>query len=177
MLKLRHREKVHSGPIFSVETLSLEDASGREFRRDIVRHPGAVTIVAEDSQRRLAMVRNFRVAVGDWLLELPAGKLEAGEDPEKAALRELEEETGYTASAIVRLGEFFTSPGFADERMHVYEARGLREVGQRLEPGETIEVEMVPLDQIGAMMASGRLRDGKSIAAIALWRELRERPR
>lgn len=144
------------------------------MERDIVRHPGAVTIVAVESSgasERLAMVRNFRVAVNDWLLELPAGKLERGEEPRAAAGRELEEETGYSSGRITPLGTFYTSPGFADELMHVFLAEELSFVGQRLEVGETIEAEMIAIDDVWAMIVDGRIRDGKTIAALTLWRE------
>jgi ADP-ribose pyrophosphatase len=130
-----------------------------------------VTIVAVDAQDKLAMVRNFRVAVGDWLLELPAGKLERGEEPRLAAGRELEEETGYAAKEVTALGSFYTSPGFADELMHVFLAEDLSFVGQRLEPGETIQAELVGVDEVWAMIRDGRIRDGKTIAAMTLWRE------
>jgi ADP-ribose pyrophosphatase len=138
--------------------------------KDVVRHPGAVAVVAVLDDGRLVLVRNNRVAVGRALVEFCAGKLEAGEDPQDAAARELEEETGYSAERIERLGMFFTSPGFTDERMHVFLASGLRPVPQRLEPGE--EIEVVLMDRLGfeQAMASGAVEDGKTLGAYLLWR-------
>ena len=123
---------MHRGRVFSVEVLELRDRDGRIIERDIVRHPGAVLVVPLLPGDRLVMIRNFRVAVQKELWEFPAGKLESGEPPIQAAGRELEEETGYLATRIERLGDFYTSPGFADELMHVFLADGLKKVGQRL---------------------------------------------
>jgi ADP-ribose pyrophosphatase len=115
------------------------------------------------------LVRNRRVAVDRWLLEFCAGKLERGEDPAAAAGRELEEETGYSAGRIEKLGAFFTSPGFTDEIMHVFLATELRPVPQRLEPGE--EIEVVELDEatLRAAIAAGEILDGKTLGAYLLW--------
>ena len=164
------RMVTHSGPVFRVESLSVRDASGRIFRRDVVRHPGAVTTVAELGDGRLVLVRNRRIAVGRELLEFCAGKLEPGEDPAAAAARELEEECGYRAASVAPLGTFFTSPGFADERMHAFVATGLEPIPRRLEPGEELEVETLPATEVERRIAAGAMEDGKSIAAFFLWR-------
>jgi len=137
--------------------------------KDVVRHPGAVTVIAERDDGQLVLVRNRRVAVGKSLLEFCAGKLERGEDPRHAALRELEEETGHAAGSLERVGEFFTSPGFTDERMHVYLARGLRPVPQRLEPAEEIEVVVMPRAELERAIARGEIEDGKTLGAYLLW--------
>ncbi len=165
----RHVETIHEGSLFKVEALSWTDARGRAIRREVVRHPGAVVIVPALDADNVVMIRNYRIAVDDRLWEFPAGKLESGELPELAALRELEEETGYTAQRMRKLGEFYTSPGFADERMHAYLAEGLTHVGQRLEAGEDIHVEVIPRRDAMQMAHDGRLRDGKSIAALLMW--------
>lgn len=164
------RMVTHTGPVFRVESLSVRDASGRVFRRDVVRHPGAVTTVAELGDGRLVLVRNRRIAVGKDLLEFCAGKLEPGEDPAVAAARELEEECGYRAARVEPIGTFFTSPGFADERMHAFVASGLEAIPRRLEPGEELEVETLAADEVERRIASGAMEDGKSIAAFFLWR-------
>ena len=156
--------RVYEGRLFSVEVLGTAPVS-----REVVRHPGAVLIVPRLEGDRLAMVRNYRVAVGRRLWELPAGALERGEAPEAAAARELEEETGYRAANIAHLGDFYTSPGFCDELMRAFTADGLKFVGQRLEPHEDIEVAVVSVDETMAMIDDGRIIDGKTIAAMYLW--------
>jgi len=171
------RSFTHTGPVFRVESLVFADAEGRRLRRDVVRHPGAVAVVAETGDGRLVLVRNRRVAVERELLEFCAGKLEPGEEPAAAAGRELEEECGYRASRIEPLGAFFTSPGFADERMHVFLATGLEPVPRRLEPGEELEVEILDPEEFARRIADGRVEDGKSIAAFLLWRLRRGRER
>ena len=162
-------DTVHTGPVFSVEVMRFADAQGQSVRRDVVRHPGAVTIVPQLEDGRLVMVRNYRVAVGESLLEFPAGKIERDEPHDQTAQRELVEETGYDAGEMRHLGMFYTSPGFADERMQVYAASQLTHVGQRLEAGEMIEVEEYTVEQVDEMISQGRIIDGKTIAAYFLW--------
>jgi ADP-ribose pyrophosphatase len=157
------------GRLFSVESLAWTDASGRSISRDVVRHPGAVLIIPVLDRERIVLIRNERVAVNETLWELPAGTLEAGEDPCRCAGRELEEETGYRAARIEAFGQFYTSPGFADELMHVFIGRDLEHVGQRLEPHEKIDVEVVTLQEVHAMIDDGRIRDGKTIAGVLMW--------
>lgn len=165
----RRVETVHAGSLFDVEVLTWTDASGRAIRREVVRHPGAVVVVPIMDAERLIMIRNYRVAVDERLWEFPAGKLESDEDPAAAAQRELQEETGYAAASVRKLGVFYTSPGFADECMHAFAADGLSRVGQRLEAGEDIEVQTVSRSEALRMALDGRLRDGKSIAALLMW--------
>ncbi|MCA9295105.1 MAG: NUDIX hydrolase [Phycisphaerales bacterium] len=162
-------EIVHSGRIFNVEVVHTTDRDGTPIRRDIVRHKGAVLIVPVLADGRLVMIRNYRIAVDDRLWEFPAGGLEVGEDPQRAAGRELEEETGYRAASIELLGSFYTSPGFADEFMRAYVATGLTEVGQRLEPGEDIEVQRITPEQLLNMIDDNTIVDGKTIAAGLMW--------
>jgi len=158
----------HEGPVFRVER-HLVARGGRTIVKDVVRHPGAVAVVAVKDDGGLVLVRNRRVAVGQWLLEFCAGKLERGEDPAAAAARELEEETGFSASRIEPLGTFFTSPGFADEIMHVFLATGLKPVPQRLEEGEEIEVVHMTRDELRDRIADGTVTDGKTLGAFLLW--------
>lgn len=163
-------EITHTGPVFRVERLAFAaDASGHRRVKDVVRHPGAVTVVAVRDDGMLVLVRNRRVAVDRWLVEFCAGKLERGEDPAAAAGRELEEETGYSADRIEKVGTFFTSPGFTDEIMHVFLATGLRAVPQRLEPGEEIEVVAMSEGDLRRTIADGGILDGKTLGAYLLW--------
>ncbi|MBL9149901.1 MAG: NUDIX hydrolase [Phycisphaerae bacterium] len=162
------RMVTHTGPVFRVESLRVADSRGRIARRDVVRHPGAVTVLAQLADGRYVMIRNQRIAVGETLLEFCAGKLEPGEPPAITAGRELEEECGYRAGSIVPLGTFYTSPGFADERMYVFLATDLEPIDRRLEPGEEIDVVILRRDEIEAAIRAGTLVDGKSLAAWML---------
>lgn len=159
----------HTGPVFRVESLTVLDRLGRAARRDVVRHPGAVTVIPVLDDGRIVVIRNERIAVAERLVEFCAGKLEPGEEPAAAAARELEEECGYRATTVEPLGMFYTSPGFADERMFVFLARGLNPVERRLEPGEEIEVEITTVEELRAAIARGAVRDGKTIGALMLW--------
>lgn len=152
-----------------MEVLSFTDEKGRSVRREIVRHPGAVVIVPVLDDGRLVLIRNYRIAVDERLWELPAGKLEEGEEPQHAAARELEEETGFRPGRVRPLATFFSSPGFADELIHAFVAEDLAFVGQNLEPGEEIDVSELARGEVLAMIADGRIRDGKTIAAVLMW--------
>ena len=158
-----------------VET--TERADGSRHRRDVVRHPGAVVVVALDDADRLLLVRQWRQPVGRSLLEIPAGTLDrdpatgAVEDPELASRRELEEETGYRAASWEKLGTFWTAPGFASEVMHLYLATDLVAAGQdRLTPDadEALELARLPLaDALGAA-ERGDIQDAKTLIGILL---------
>jgi ADP-ribose pyrophosphatase len=163
-------EIILRGKVFSVERVKVPLADGSVEAREIVRHPGAVCVIGELDDGRLVAIRNYRMATGRWMVEFCAGKLEPGEPPIDAARRELEEETGYSSSTIEPLGAFFTSPGFADELMYAFVARGLRPCPQRLQPDERIEVITQTVDEIAQMIRDGALIDGKSISAFCIWR-------
>ena len=160
----------HEGPVFRVEVLEYEDPERGPVRKDIVRHPGAVLVIPVDDDDRLVMIRNRRVSVDRWLIEFCAGKIEQGEPPLESARRELSEECGRHAGRLVEVGRFLTSPGMSDELMHVFEARDLSPTPQQLEPGEDIEVLVMSVEDIESMIRDGSLDDGKTIAALSLWK-------
>ena len=159
----------HDGPVIRVERREFE-LEGRRIRKDVVRHPGAVTIIPIEPDGTILMVRVGRLPVGRMLLEFCAGKLEPGERPDLAAGRELEEEVGRRAGRIDPIGAYYTSPGFCDERMHAFVATDLQPVPRRLEPGEEIEVVPMSPAAIDAAIRDGSLDDGKSITAWHLFR-------
>lgn len=141
-------------------------ASGRIVEREIVVHPGAVALVAAVSPRVILMVRQYRHAAKTTLLEIPAGTLEEGEDAVACARRELLEETGYVAGNIRKLLQFYLAPGYSTELIQVFLAEDLRKVGQKVEEDEDIEVLEVGVDEALRMVAEGRVRDAKTIAAV-----------
>jgi len=134
--------------------------------RDIVIHPGAVTVLPILQDGSIVMIHNFRHAVDRELLELPAGTLEPGEDPAACAIRELEEETGYVAGEVQPFCEFYTTPGITNEHMRVFLASGLIHRKQRLDDGEQIRVEVFRAEQARQMLIDGRIQDGKTLAIL-----------
>ena len=144
-----------------------------EVRRQVIEHPGAVTIIPLVEGDRVCLVRNFRVAVGQTLVELPAGTLEPAEPPQETAIRELREETGYTAQRWRELPAFFMSPGILHERMHLFVAEGLTAGPPAREAGEEIENLVVPWREAVAMAERGEIEDAKSLVGILLWERLR----
>lgn len=144
-------------------------ADGRLNARECIEHPGAVAIVPMLADGRICLIRNFRLAVGRWLLEIPAGTLEPGEDPLVTAHRELAEETGYTARLIEPLCQMLFSPGILHERMHLFVATGLEPGPTRLEVGEQIETQIMPLADVMAMIERGEIEDAKTVAALLLY--------
>ncbi|MEK6276875.1 MAG: NUDIX hydrolase [Actinomycetota bacterium] len=162
----------HEGKMVSVRIDEIRYEDGSTSEREVVAHPGAVAVVAHDD-RHLVMVRQPREAVGEEaLLELPAGKLDVeGESPLECAKRELLEETGVEASEWRELKRIYTSPGFSDERVHVFIAGGLRRVDPEPDEGERIEVIEIPLDELDETIE--QCSDAKSLVGLLLFRELR----
>ena len=157
---------IHEGRHFRFLQDEVELPSGRRTKRDIVRHPGAVAIVPFLPDGRVILVRQYRYATGKSLLEIPAGTLEEGEDPQECARRELIEETGYEASELTALLSCYMAPGYSDEIIHFYEARGLREVGMSPEEDESIEVEDFEIGEILRMIELNLIEDAKTIIGI-----------
>lgn len=147
--------------------------NGQTVSRQVVVHPGAVTIVPILDGDRVCLIRNYRVAVGKTLIELPAGTIDNEEPPAETARRELQEETGYSASRWRKLPPFYMSPGILNERMHVFVAEGLTEGPTAREPGEEIENLIVPWEEAVAMVTRGEIEDAKSLVGILQWERLR----
>lgn len=147
-----------------VDQVTLPD--GSTASREIVEHSGGVTILPLDEKGNVYCVRQYRYAVGEHVLETPAGKLEEGEDPFACAVRELKEETGFQAEDFRYLGEVYPSPGYCRERLHIYLATGLRKGEAHLDEGEFLDVEVYPLDRLVEMAMTGGIRDAKTMIAI-----------
>lgn len=151
--------------------LNLEEVrlpNGRAIQLEIIRHSGAAAAVPLKDDGNVVLVRQFRYAAGGMIYEIPAGRLEPGEAPLDCASREMKEEAGWEAQRWDRLGAIWTTPGFTDEKIHLFLARGLVETKRALEQDEVIEVLEIPLDRALAMVQRGEIQDGKTICALSL---------
>lgn len=170
------RELIHRGRYLEFRIDTIRRADGSSGTRDVVGHPGAVAVLAVDDDRRVLLVRQWRIPAARAMLEIPAGTLDVHdgviEDPDLAARRELEEETGHRAASWRKLAEFWTAPGFASELMHLYLATGIAGAAgdDRLVPDEDerLELQHVTIDEAVAMVERGEVADAKSILGI-LW--------
>jgi ADP-ribose pyrophosphatase len=152
--------------LFRVVQQTHRTDDGREHLYQIVRHPGAVTILPVLDDGRICLIENYRPAVGQTLLELPAGTREPDEDPATTARRELIEETGYRAGRIELVARFFMSPGILSEEMHLFLATGLVPGEQDLQGGEQITVRVTPWDEVLRMIREGQIRDAKTLVGL-----------
>ena len=168
------RERVFEGRVIHVTLDEVRLENGKTAMREIVRHHGGACVAALTEDDQLCFVRQFRYAYEKELLELPAGKLEAGEDPFLAAKRELEEEMGVTADSYVALGELYPTCGYCNEVIHLYAAKGLHRTAQHLDPDEFVTTLTIPFGEAEQMALDGRINDGKTIAAIFRLRALRQ---
>jgi ADP-ribose pyrophosphatase len=159
--------KIYEGRVVNLSVEDVTLPNGAVTRLELMRHPGAAAAVPLFEDGTIVLLRQYRHAVGGWLWEIPAGKLDKpGENPLECAQRELAEEAGLAAERWHKLGSIYTTPGFCDEIIHLYLARDLRDVPQNHEEDEVIEVHRVPLREALAMIPDERLQDTKSMAAL-----------
>lgn len=172
--KVTNVENVFKGHVIelNVETVTLPD--GRKATREIVRHQGAVGVIAITPEDKIVLIRQWRAPLGKVTLEIPAGKIELKEKqtPLQTALRELNEETGYQAQSLELLTEFYSSPGFADEKMYLYHAVGLSKAKEKLAQDDDEFLEIVELDlkQVNEAIARKEICDAKTLMAILFWK-------
>ncbi|MGD6815668.1 NUDIX hydrolase [Metabacillus sp. 84] len=161
-------EQIYSGKIIDLYVQEVELPNGKTSKREVIKHPGAVAVIAITPEGKLLMVEQFRKALERTLIEIPAGKLEPGEEPEKTAVRELEEETGFTARSIDHLVSFYTSPGFADELVHLYITEDLAPIENEahLDEDEFVDLMEVTLEEAEALLKDGRIYDAKTAYAV-----------
>lgn len=163
-------ETLSTRPIYDGKVFDIVEAEIRQddiqYKREIVVHKGSVVILPVFGDGRIALVRQYRHAAGAFLLEIPAGTLNPGEDPALGAARELEEEIGVRAEKIEKLSEFWVSPGFLTEKMHLYMATGLADVGQKLESDEILTIEKYSFPEAFELVRSGQIDDAKTLIAI-----------
>ncbi|NMB08327.1 MAG: NUDIX hydrolase [Tissierellia bacterium] len=164
--KTMKSEKIYEGKMINLRVDTVELPDKKYSKREIVEHPGSVGIIAITDDGHLVLVKQFRKPVEKTLLEIPAGKIEINEEPKETALRELYEETGYRAEKIEYLFEFYTSPGFSNEKMYLFLATELIEGNAEPEDDEYIEIEKIKLEDLIEMILKGEIVDSKTIIGI-----------
>lgn len=161
-------EHIYSGRIIQVQVDEVELPNGKTSTRELVKHPGAVAVIAITDDNKLVMVEQYRKPLEKVIVEIPAGKLEKGEEPALCARRELEEETGYECESLELVSSFYTSPGFADEIIHIYVAKGLKqkENAAGLDEDEFVNVLEISLDEALEFIKEKRIFDAKTIFGV-----------
>ncbi len=172
---LSHK-RVYSGKILDLDVDDVEEPGGIRGRREVVRQRGSVAALPVHADGRVVLVRQYRYAVDARVWELPAGRIDPGETPEEGARRELEEEVGLRPGSLEPFLEFWTTPGFCDEVMHLYRATELESVPPRPEEDENIEATTFTLAETREMMARGEIREGKTVVALLLESERQTTP-
>jgi len=158
-------EEIYRGRIFEVSLATVRE-EGKTYTREIISHPGSAVIVPVFADETVAFVRQYRHPARKYLLEIPAGSLATGEDPKAGAERELEEEIGVRAARVEKLTEFYVSPGFLGEKMHVYLATDFTESRQNLEDDELLRVERIPLRACAELIKNGAIEDAKTMIGL-----------
>ncbi|MBE7022782.1 MAG: NUDIX hydrolase [Ruminococcaceae bacterium] len=171
------QEQIFEGKIITLRRDTVKLPNGNEATREVVEHPGGVAVVALDEHNEVYMVRQFRYPFGEVISEIPAGKLDAGEDPFDCCVRELAEETGLSAGHYDYLGKFMLSPGFCREWIHIYLARDLTTGDAHLDADEFLEVEKRPLVDLVEQVMNNELTDAKTVMGILKTNELLRRER
>lgn len=159
---------VFEGKVIKARSEKVLLSDGKTAMRDVIEHPGGVGIAAITDNNELLMVRQFRSGPKKVLLEIPAGKLEYGEDPKECAIRELEEETGFVATEIFKVAQAYASPGFLNELLHIYVAKGLKPTKTNPDEDEFLEIEKIPISELKNMVDRFEICDAKSVIAILM---------
>jgi len=168
--KITDSQNIFSGRAIKLWLDRVEYPDGRKVAIEVLKHPGSVGILPLDDQGQIWFVRQYRHPAGGMLLELPAGTLEAAEDPKATAAREIREEIGMAAASITPIGGFFLAPGYSTEFMHLFLATGLTADALEHDPGEYLEVEKYPVEEVYRMLDLGEIVDAKSVAILGLMR-------
>ncbi|WP_323704811.1 NUDIX hydrolase [Mammaliicoccus sp. Dog046] len=160
------KEVIYKGRIFDLEKHQVSLPNGETSEREIILHNGAVSVLAVTPEEEILVVEQFRKAMEKTLIEIPAGKLEIGEDREEAAIRELEEETGYIADQLELIGEVYGCPGFCNEKVSIYIAKDLKVGKINLDEDEFLNVTKIPVSEIQSLLSSGKIEDAKTLIAF-----------
>lgn len=166
--KLLKSEILYKGKVFNLKVDEISyNTSGNNGIREIAVHPGGAVVIPVKDDGKLILVKQFRYPIQNWLIEFPAGKIDANEDPLICATRELEEETGYRAAKIEKLGEILTAPGYCTELLHIYSATGLVPGNHNREEGELgMEILEMTIEEVQDLIRTGKINDAKTIAGI-----------
>jgi ADP-ribose pyrophosphatase len=165
-VEVLERSMIYDGRIIHLGLERVRLPNGKTTELEIIRHQGAAAVVPIDDEGNVYLVRQYRHAIGGWILEVPAGKLDPGEPPEECARRETEEEVGMKAGQLHSLGPIWTTPGFTDEKIWLFLGTGLTPGRRALEDDEAIEVERMPLAEAIALVDQGEISDSKSVIAL-----------
>ena len=172
--KFLSRERIFDGNILHVVRDTVELENGDVVTREVVHHGGAVCIIPVTDDGKIVIEHQYRYAVEKVMLEIPAGKLEPGEDPAVCAARELEEETGYKAEKLIFVGEFYASPAILNEKITMYIALGLTKGSDHLDEDEFLEVSLMDIDELLGMCMSGEISDSKTQLALFKYKYMKE---
>ncbi|WP_407268785.1 NUDIX hydrolase [Radiobacillus sp. PE A8.2] len=166
--KTTQTEEIFTGKVINLRVDDVLLPNGKTSKREIIKHPGAVAVIAITPDEKIVFVEQYRKALEKSIIEIPAGKMETGEKPDVTALRELEEETGYTTEQLTYVTSFYTSPGFADEIIYIYEAENLKQlhISKALDEDEFVELMELSLDEAIQMVNEQRIHDVKTVYAI-----------
>lgn len=170
--KIVSSESIFEGKVIKVRKEMVELPDGKIAGREIIGHPGGVGVIAVDDDGMVFMVTQYRLAAKTMMLEIPAGKKEYGEDPLECGKRELVEETGYEGKEFIYLGDYYATPGYCEEVLSIYLAKGLTFVGQNLDDGEFLNVKKYSLDDLYEMVMNNEIYDAKTAIAILKAREI-----
>ncbi|AKL95319.1 ADP-ribose pyrophosphatase NudF [Clostridium aceticum] len=165
-------ERIYEGKVVNLRVDTVELPQKKYSKREIVEHAGAVGILAVTEDQKIVLVKQFRKPIEETILEIPAGKLEAKENPAECAIRELSEETGYTTAKVKKLLEFYSSPGFTNEILHIYLAEDLQEGVAHPDEGEYVETLHMSLDDALEKIAKGEIKDAKTVIAVLAYKNM-----
>ena len=166
--RLIESTRIFKGLIFDVDRDRLLDENGREIVREVVRHPGGAGGLPVFADGRVALVRQYRHPAGREVLEIPAGRIEVGESPDDCARREIEAEIGARPGKMEKLAEFYSTPGFCEEKLHVFLATGLEKARQDLDEDEALDVVYLPLEEAIELARKGEIEDSKTLIALLM---------
>ena len=159
-------KKIYDGKVLKLYRDEVEFPNKLKSAREVVEHSGGVSVLAENQEGKVLLIKQYRYPVDEVIYEIPAGKLEVGEEAAECAGRELREETGYTAERFSKLFEFYPTPGYSTETIYIYQAENLKFVGTDLDEGEYIEVVPKSRAELKELMQAGKIKDSKTLIAV-----------